>query len=301
MVRRRHRDTIRFEVGGTEFHKLGTKRFDFRDPYYTAVTLSWPAFFASIMVIELVLNLFFATLYLLVPGAIGGARPGSLADALFFSLETLATVGYGVMSPASNYGHIVASIEIVIGLAFTAIVTGLIFVRFSKAKAHIHFAQRLVVAQHHGRPTLMLRLGYTRAGVLTGATAQLTVILQKHTAGGQASRETHVLQLLRPRMPILVLTWVLMHEIDASSAIAGMTTEDLKRADARFLLAVEAEDPALGARVHDLHVYAADQVLFGMAYKDVVSFDGSGPVRADLSRLDEVEPDRNAPPPRRGP
>ena len=298
-MRRRHRDTIRFEVGGTEFHKLGTKRFDFRDPYYTALTLSWPAFFASILVIELGLNLFFAILYVVVPGAIANTRPGSLVDALFFSLETLATVGYGVMSPASNYGHVIASIEIIVGLGFTAIVTGLIFVRFSKAKAHIHFAGRLVVAQHHGRPTLMLRLGYTRAGVLTGATAQLTVILQKRTSSGEIFRETHVLQLVRPRMPILLLTWVLMHEIDAASAINGMTAEDLKETNARFVLAVEAEDPALGARVHDLHVYAADQVLFGMAYKDVVSFDGEGPVRADLSRLDEVEPDRNAVAPRR--
>jgi inward rectifier potassium channel len=115
----------------------------------------------------LIVNVVFATLYWLVPGSVANARPNSFADVFFFSVETVATVGYGEMYPATLYGHVVVTIEIICGLGFTAILTGLTFVRFSRPRAKLVFAANPVIAMHDGKPTLMVRIGNGRATVLT--------------------------------------------------------------------------------------------------------------------------------------
>jgi inward rectifier potassium channel len=120
----------------------------------------------------------------LVPDTVANARPGSFADNFFFSIETLATVGYGEIYPATPYGHVVAGSEIVCGLAFTAILTDLTFVRFSRPRAKLIFAANPVVAMHSGKPALMVRIGNGRAAVLADATAKLNVLLTETSAEG---------------------------------------------------------------------------------------------------------------------
>jgi hypothetical protein len=57
-------------------------------------------------------------------------RPGSYLDAFFFSVQTIATVGYGNMSPHGLYGNILTTVEIMSGIFLIAVMAGLIFVRF---------------------------------------------------------------------------------------------------------------------------------------------------------------------------
>ena len=135
------------------------------------------------------------------------ARPDSFSDAFFFSIETLATVGYGNMYPATLHGHMVASIEIVCGLAFTAILTGLTFVRFSRPQAKLIFAANPVVAMHNGKPTLMVRIGNGRATTLADAKAQLNVLLTETTTKGRVFHRAQELQLERVHIPIFPLFW----------------------------------------------------------------------------------------------
>jgi inward rectifier potassium channel len=142
----------RVRLGSYEFKKKGVSRFDLRDPYRLAVALTWPQFLAVLPGLYLLVNLVFATLFWLVPGSVANARPGSFADAFFFSIETLATVGYGEMYPATLYGRVVAAMEIPCGLAFTAILTGLTFVRFSRPRAKLIFAANPVVARITASP-----------------------------------------------------------------------------------------------------------------------------------------------------
>jgi len=101
--------------------KKGVSRFDLRDPYHLAVALTWPQFLAALLALYLTVNVVFATLYWLVPSSVANARPNSFVDVFFFSIQTMATVSYGEMYPATLYGHAVAAIEIICGLAFTAI------------------------------------------------------------------------------------------------------------------------------------------------------------------------------------
>jgi inward rectifier potassium channel len=270
---------------------LGAQRFDLRDPYHLAVSLSWPAFIVAMVGVWLAINLTFAALYVLSPGDIANARPGSFGDTFFFSIETLATVGYGVMAPATTFGHILSAIEIVIGTAFTAIVTGLLFVRFSRPQTKILYAENAVITIHNGNPTLMLRAANGRASVMTGAKARLFVLLEEHTTEGIRYRRIHDLRLLQPNLPIFVMPWTLMHMIDRTSPLHGYTPDELAASATRMILTIEARDQALAALVQDIKDYRGAHVRFGMHFAEAVTVDESGNATADLSRLSLLEPD----------
>jgi len=275
--------------------KLGVSRFDFRDPYHLAVSLPWPAFIAAMIGCWLAINLVFALLYVLSPGDVANAQPWSFSDVFFFSVETLATVGYGVMAPATLYGHIVSAAEIVTGTAVTAIVTGLLFVRFSRPKAKIIFADNVVVTTRNGKPTLMLRLAGGRVSIMTGASARLFVLLEEKTSEGSYFRRVHDLPLVQSFLPIFVMPWIMLHIIDETSPLYGHDADTLVAAKARIILAIEARDQALAAMVQDVKNYPATDVRFGMHYADAVTLDETGVATADLTRISLLEPDAPGP------
>jgi inward rectifier potassium channel len=270
--------------------KVGTSRYDIRDPYHLALALPWPGFVALFMAGFLAINLIFAALYLLQPGAVAHAN-GTIEDAFFFSVETLATVGYGVMAPGTLYGHVVASVETIVGLGFTAVTTGIIFVRFSRPRPNLVFAATAVVAHHDRVPTLMIRIAYAGAGMLVGAEAHLDVLLAVRSAEGKRFLVPNELPLVRRRSPVLLLTWTLMHVLDESSPLHGLDAAGLNDAQARILLSIHGRDRETGSQVYDVKLYEASQVRFGCAYVDVVSFDEKGRAQADLGRVSEIEPE----------
>lgn len=288
---RRHDATMRIRFGAFEIQKKGASRYDLHDPYHFAIALSWPKFALLFLCLNLAINVVFALLYIAQPGAIANARPGAFADAFFFSMETLATVGYGAMSPGTYYGHIIAAIEIITGMAFTAIMTGLTFVRFSRARAKILYADQAVVAHYNGRPTLMIRIGNGRASLLTDVHARVSVLIGEHTREGQFYRRVHDLRLSRSRLPMFALTWTIMHPIDETSPLHGYDSESFRDADVRMFLAIEARDLTLDATVRDMRDYPAGSVVFGMRYADAVSIDEQGRTIADLRRIGLLEED----------
>jgi inward rectifier potassium channel len=281
----------RVRLGTYEFEKKGISRFDLRDPYHLAIALTWPRFLAALLALYLSANVVFATLFWLVPGSVARARPGSFADAFFFSIETLATVGYGEMYPATLYGHVVAAAEIVCGLAFIAILTGLTFVRFSRPRAKLVFAANPVVATHNGKPTLMLRIGNGRATVMMDARAQLNVLVAETSAEGTIFHRAQELALERAHIPIFPLFWTLMHVLDEHSPLHGYDMARAIEASARVFVMVEVRDPILTATVHAIHTYAAKDIRFGMRYADAVRTADDGTPILDLTRIGALEPD----------
>lgn len=279
----------RIRLGSYEFEKSGVARFDLRDPYHLAIALTWPQFLGALLGMYVLANVMFATLFWLSPGAVANARPNSFADNFFFSIETLATVGYGEMYPATPYGRIIAASEIVSGLAFTAILTGLTFVRFSRPRAKLIFAANPVVAMHNRRPTLMLRIGNGRTTVLTSATATLNVLLTERTAAGKVVRRAQELRLERAHIPAFPLSWTLMHVLDERSPLHGFDRARAMAADARIFVTLEARDPTLATTVQDIRNYAAADLRFGMRYADAVTATLDGALSVDLTRIGELE------------
>lgn len=281
----------RVRLGSYEFKKKGVSRFDLRDPYYLAIALTWPQFLVSLLVFYLFMNVVFAIFFWLVPGSVAHARPGSFIDVFFFSIETVATVGYGEMYPATFYGHLVASTEIVCGLAFTAILTGLTFVRFSRPRAKLIFAANPVIALHHDKPTLMIRIGNGRATILTDAMARLNVLLSEIGVDGQVFHRAQELRLERAHLPIFPLFWTLMHVLDERSPLHGYDETRAVEAGAQVFVAVEARDPMLATTVQDLRNYSAKEIRFGMRYSDALTTAKDGTPVLDLTRIGALEPD----------
>jgi inward rectifier potassium channel len=287
------RDPKPIPIGRAEFglSKLGASRFDLRDPYHLAVSLSWPGFAVAMLSCWLVINLAFALLYWLRPGDVANAAPDSFADVFFFSIETLATVGYGVMAPATLYGHIVSAAEIVTGMTFTAIFTGLLFVRFSRPKAKIVYAEDAVVTMHNGRPTLMLRIVNGRVTMMSNASVRLFVLLGARTKEGAYFRQIQELNLQQSHLPVFIMPWTIMHVFDEESPLRAYDAEALVEADARLFLTVEARDHALFALIQDTKDYSVRNIRFGMRFVDMVKPGEAGSATVDLSCISLLEPD----------
>ncbi len=157
---------------GREIEARGLASGFWSDLYYRSMTVSWPGFFAGAAIIFIVLNSAFALLYSLGNQPVANAVPGRFLDLIYFSIETLATVGYGDMHPQTDYGHLVATVEIFTGMSFLAVMTGLVFSRFSRPRARFMFAQHPIVTAHEGQPTLMIRVANARHNIISGAIAR---------------------------------------------------------------------------------------------------------------------------------
>ena len=157
---RRKPSQVSIRSGQVEFVKVGTDAWRWRDVYRWLLGLRWSQFALFVASLYIGLNLFFAALYDLQKHSIAGSTGGSrFFDCFFFSVQTLATVGYGHMYPQTLYGHIISTVEIMTGIFLLAAMTGLIFVRFSRPMARIVFSNSMVIAPLNGKPTLMVRIG----------------------------------------------------------------------------------------------------------------------------------------------
>ncbi len=280
-------------MGDTEIVEQGAVRFDLRDPYSLAVGLTWPSFLLLLLALLIVVNVGFALLYWAVPGSVASSDR-SLLDAFFFSVETLATVGYGEMYPATFYGHAVSVAEIFTGMALTAILTGLVFVRFSRPRASFRYADNVAIGMHRGRRTLMLRVANGRVRMLQDATARLNLVLDMPRENGAVVRTITDLPLSRSSLPLFAMTWTLMHEIDEDSPLHELGEGAPEALGLRLILSLQAYDPSANATVHDVRQYRPSDVRFGVRFGDTVTRQEDGRIRVDLGRLSVLEPDGGA-------
>ena len=281
---------IRVHLGDIDAIKLGMHRFDLRDPYYIVLTISWPVFFALAVAFYLTANLCFALAYFAVPGCINNARPGVFLDHFFFSIETLATVGYGVMSPANIYGHIVASSEIIFGLMSMAVITGLVFTRFSRPRSRLLFSRVAVVAPYDEYNALMLRVVNERHGTVAEASARLTLLRRTLMPNGKTLRRFIDLQLERASTPVISLSWSMIHRIDEQSPLWGTTAADLERDNGMLIASIKGYDESISASVVARQTYPARNVLFDHDFIDVVDQLPTGEVVLDMAHFHDVVP-----------
>ena len=284
-----------FRMGTSQIKRIGLGRPHWGDIYHWMLTLSWTHFFLLVGALYLVTNVAFALAFYLVPGSISNARPGYFPDAVFFSIETLATVGYGYMNPGSTYGHIVASTEILLGMVEVAAVTGLLFARFSRPTSRIMFSDVAVITPFNGVPTLMLRTGNERGNLILEASVRATLIRRETTLEGQIFTRFYDLQLEREHSGVFALTWTILHKIDESSPFWGKSQEDLHNEGATLSVAVSGTDDTLNDFVHARQTYAAEHIFFNHHFADIMSDKLEGNVRIlDYSKFHDIYPDGTA-------
>jgi inward rectifier potassium channel len=285
---KRSSPAIKVQAGHREFIKLNARRFEWRDIYHLVLTLTWPQFAGMILGIYLCINLVFAGLYLLGGNCIAEIVPGSFTDHFFFSVETLATVGYGHAYPATLYGHCMATLEILVGLFGLAVVTGLIFVRFSRPTARIRFSNVAVIAPFNGTPTLMVRLANLRHHAMVEADFRLLYMRNEVTKEGEDVRRFYPLQLQFNHLISFPAALTLRHEINQASPLFGLTPDDLKLTDSRMLISIVCVDPVIQAPVQTQTEYVHEQIAWNQRFAEIYTEDAVGRYTVDYSKFDET-------------
>ena len=283
--RRSH--TVR--VGDTRIRAPGRRPGRLRDPYHLLLSFTWPRFFAALVLVLTLVNLFFGSLYWILPGSVANARPDVFFDYFFFSIETLATVGYGVMAPASLPGHVLASIEILTGMVGVALTAGLVFARFSRPTARIIFSRRAVIRDFDGERALMLRMANERHNRIVEATASLFLVRSEFDPQGERFVRIHDLRLRRERTPVFALTWTLIHPIDEASPLFGRDAAQLAAERSRILVSVTGHDETMAAVVHAGTEYAAEDLVPEGRFVDILRTTPEGAQEVDLTRFQDIE------------
>jgi inward rectifier potassium channel len=276
-------------IGDAGTWSLGRRLSRLRDPYHLVLTLTWPQFFGGLLLIYALVNLLFGGIYWLLPGSVTNTHAGAFLDCFFFSIETLATVGYGVMAPADLAGHVVASIEILSGMVGFALTTGLIFARFSKPTARIVFSRLAVIRDFDNQHALMLRMANERQNRIVEATAKLWLVRRELNAEGESYVRLYDLPLLHERTPVFSLTWTIIHPIDDSSPLRGLDTARLVSDGARIVVSVTGHDETMAASVYAGSEYDAKDLVFGGRFVDVLSTTPSGVVMVDMAHFQDIE------------
>jgi inward rectifier potassium channel len=282
---RRSRSRVR-DLAGRRIIAEGLERNLWTDLYVNAMTISWPRFVGALAAAFVALNCVFAVIYDLGKAPIANAREGSLADLFFFSVETTSTVGYGDMHPQTIYGHVVATAENFTGLLLLAVMTGLVFARFSRPRARIIFAKYPVVTQHNGEPTLIFRMANARSNFITEATAKLWMLSSTVSHEGKRMVGFERLRLLKSENPTFALSWTLFHPIDESSPFFGKDEDALSESEINFVVSIVGFDEASGQIVRARDVFAAQDVRFGQEYVDFVWVDEQGLRHIDYAKID---------------
>jgi inward rectifier potassium channel len=284
------RGPISVRAGRTEFLKINAARRDWRDTYHWILSLSWPRFVALLLAVYFTLNLIFATAYALGGPCIGEMTPGSFPAAFFFSIETLATVGYGHMYPATAYGHIVTTIEIIVGMFWVAVITGLIFVRFARPTARILFSDSIVIAPFDGRLSLMFRVANLRHTSMVEAEFRMIYSRDEWIREGEEIRRFHELKVYPARMISFPAALIIRHTIDEQSPLFGVTPQILEQNDSFFIASTVSIELVMAASVQSQNDYSWRDVRFGERFVDVYTELEDGRLTVDYGRLHETEP-----------
>jgi inward rectifier potassium channel len=279
-------------VGGRRIIADGLDGAVWTDFYHNAMTVNWPTFFGGLAAAFVAINMIFAVVYDFGHDPIANARPGSLADYFFFSVETTSTVGYGDMHPQTLYAHLVATSENFIGMVSIAVMTGLTFARFSRPRARLVFARHAVITVYEGKPTLVIRLANARAAFISEATAKMWVLRPTVTLEGRRFVAFQPLRLIKNENPALALSWSLFHPIEADSPLYGLEMEELLSSETNFIVSISGFDETAAQVVRARHTFAAQDVRPDHEYVDIVSFDESGVRHVDYAKIHDTQPRR---------
>ena len=279
--------------GSFNVARLGLSLRDFIHPYHRLLTVSWPGFFALVTAAYLAINVLFACAYLLCgPGALSGVSAATAAgrfwDAFFFSVQTLATIGYGKMTPEGLAANSLVAIEALAGLLGFAFATGLLFARFSRPMAGILFSPAAIVSPYRGGTGLMFRVANGRSNELTEV--QATVNLSRwETVDGVRRRKFHVLALERAKVTFLPLQWVVVHPIDESSPLFGINQETFAASEPEILILMSAMDETFSQLVHARSSYLIQEIVWGAKFRDIYETTGDGRLAINVRRLGEAD------------
>ncbi|MBI1330606.1 MAG: ATP-sensitive inward rectifier potassium channel 10 [Alphaproteobacteria bacterium] len=259
------------------------------DIYHVILTTPWWGFFLTVAGAFVAVNGAFALLYLAQPGSIADGRV-SFWQAFLFSVQTMGSLNYNDMAPRTVYADVLVIFEAFFGILNLAIVTGVMYARFSRPFARVVFSHCLVMVDFDGVPTLMFRAANQRGNQILDASISVSLARQAMTREGIVMRRFEELELVRARSPLFALSWTVMHRLDERSPLYGFTIEQLKEGQTEFIVLLSGTDESLAEMVFARHTYSPDDILINRRFVDVITFTPGGRRIVDLSKFHDTVP-----------
>lgn len=274
---------------GEEVRVVGARPMPLRDLYHAFLRARWSAALSAIVAAYLALNALFALAYLEC-GGITNARPGSFADALYFSVQTMGTIGYGAMYPQGTAANLLVLLESVTGLVVTALATGLVFAKFAQSGSRVVFSRAATIAPMDGVPTLSFRVGNERSSSILEAMVRVAIVRTEKTKEGMTFYRMYDLALARERSPALSRSWTAMHFIDEKSPLHGETPGSLAEKEVELIVTIVGVDDTSLQPVHARYRYVDGDIVWGARHADVLSIAEDGALVVDLRKFNDLVP-----------
>jgi inward rectifier potassium channel len=278
---------------GTFNMKRAGAGFHHKDIYQKLINMSWPKFFLLILLFYSSLNMIFALIYFFIgpqqlQGPNGRLSGDSFLDVLFFSVQTFTTVGYGGIIPIGIFTNIVAGFEAMIGLLAFAIITGLLYGRFSKPSARILYSKNIIVAPYQNINALMFRIANQRNTNLMELEAKVLFSFIDFNAKDFPRRYLD-LKLERTSVYFFPLSWTVVHPIDEESPLWGKSQKELELIHSEFLILIKGFDDTFSQVVHSRFSYRFNEMVWGARFLKAYSTDEHGQIIFDLQNTHEYE------------
>ncbi|MDR3437539.1 ion channel [Telmatospirillum sp.] len=255
--------------GTTAVIRVNARAAHLGDLYHWLLTTRRSVFAAVLIGSYLGLNSLFALAYLASGNGVENVRPGSFEDAFFFSVQTMATIGYGKMVPISTLANVLVTAEAGVGLFGIAMAAALMFARFTRPTAGIRFSRSMVISKFDGVPTLMFRLANERNDQIHEARLHMVLMRSEKTAEGQSFRRLHDLSLVRSFTPVFSLSWTVMHRVDETSPLFGIACQDLIDSQSEVMVLLSGHHQGFQQEVHARYAYTAEDVVWGAQFADI--------------------------------
>jgi inward rectifier potassium channel len=258
------------------------------DVYHLLLSTTWAQLLGLYAVAFLTVNGVFALLYW--AGGQDVEHATGFADEFFFSVQTMCTIGYGVMAPHGLYANVLATLEAFTGVVIFSIATGIAFAKFSRPTARVLFSRVAVVRPwDDGVPALQFRMGNLRGNRIIEARITLT-LMRNETRDGENLRRFHDLQLTRSTATFFALSWTATHLIDKSSPLYGRSADDLRRDQCELIVSLLGLDENFAQTVHARYSYVADEIVWNARFVDVLTSDAAGHRGVDYAHFHAVQP-----------
>jgi inward rectifier potassium channel len=279
--------------GSFNVERQGLPFFQSLSVFHTLIRTTWFKFNLLLVGSFLVVNGFFAILYLAIgfEHLVGATADGlfhRFTEAFFFSTQTFTTVGYGRISPEGFLANTVATFESMAGWLYFAMAAGLFYGRFSRPHARIIFSRNAIIAPYRGGTAFEFRIANERSNQLIEVEAQV-LLARREYQNGQMKRRFYPLTLERTQVTFFPLTWTVVHPIDESSPLFGVTKESLTDSDAEFLILLKAFDDTFSQTVHARSSYKHDEVVVGAKFDTIYGMDESGRTTIELHKIHDIE------------
>lgn len=266
------------------------------DIYNTLITMSWRKFFILVFLAYFIANTLFAFIYMLIGiEHLDGIKSTTLlrqfADAFFFSAQTISTVGYGHISPQGIVTSLAAALECLLGLLGFALITGLLYGRFSRPTAKIIYSKHAIIAPYREGKSLMFRMANLRINQLIECEVQV-LFSRNEEENEKKIRKYYILDLERKRISIMSMNWTVVHPITDKSPLYGLKNKDFEQSDTEFMVLFKAFDDTFAQSVHSRMSYKFNEILWDVKFKPMFSPNSDGVTELHLDKINEVESSR---------